>query len=452
MPKEQPRLKDGDPRAPTSKNAKDKSNSTTMLAIRDAKGADGSNRMGSSCSSEKDSGYSEGSDWQQTDAEDQSSTNSQRRGIKHAEASHSGQSKTQGSRNTGDPTVKLTNQAHPPVYIIKQPAVTQKRSQLSIGNSMRIISHAVSPNMIILDKQSFMPATLQHLKPLNSSVKGKKAKNTYLPILNSYPRIAPHPTKKPPDKSTSDQESQTLSKRVCTERKTEETSVSRGLSEERHHNQLKPTASNSVLLSSTSSRNSLPSSTFMISSADLGSPSISSLHAVSSDSPHQGSHRRSVTTSSRRRQFLNTVELLRQSGLLDITLRTKELLRQCNTTEQEICQLRQHTELLCQAISNPGQSLNGVTAWEHLCQTMAESGSYHNLEITQKSQNPSYPSSVGKPQSVCTGTTAMPQAAQNPCHFSCGSEQSQVKQDRKVETSERSPDKGTFMSPDSSSG
>lgn len=74
------------------------------------------------------------------------------------------------------------------------------------------------------------------------------------------------------------------------------------------------------------------------------------------------------------RHFLNTVEILRQSGVLDIRLHTKELLCQSHTTERDIGQLRQNTEQLCQAASNP-------TAWEHLHQSMTESVSYHDLKI-----------------------------------------------------------------------
>ncbi|MEQ2251829.1 hypothetical protein ILYODFUR_015249 [Ilyodon furcidens] len=453
MPNEQPCLRENGPCAPSSKNANDKSSSTTMLVIRDTKHADDSNRRDSSCSSEKDSGYSDGSDWQQTDVEDQKSNKRQLRVTEHAEAPHTGQPEVHDNRNTGNPTVVPAKLAQPPVYIMKQSAVTQKRSQLRVGNSMRISNLAVSPRMIIVEQPNVMAATRQLLNPLSrtSSVTEKKMNSTYLPILNSYPRIAPHPSKKPPDKSSSNQESHNLSKRMCTERRTEDTSVTRGLSEEHHHKQPKLRVSNSVPLSTSSSRNSPSSSTFPISSTNPRSPSSSSLHTASSDSLDGGSHR-NITTSTRRCQFLNTVELLRRSGLLDITLRTKELLRQSNATEQDISQLRQHTELLCQAVSNPGHSLNGVTAWERLCQAMAESGSYPDLKLTQTSQNPSHLDPVSQPQSISSGNKKIPQAAESSCLFTSSSEQSLVKQDGKRKTSEKSPNKVPFMSPDSSTG
>ena len=58
MPKEEPCLCERSPCATSSKDAKDKSNSSTLLAIRDTKDTDNSGGRGSRCSSEKDSGYS----------------------------------------------------------------------------------------------------------------------------------------------------------------------------------------------------------------------------------------------------------------------------------------------------------------------------------------------------------------------------------------------------------
>lgn len=86
----------------------------------------------------------------------------------------------------------------------------------------------------------------------------------------------------------------------------------------------------------------------------------------------------------RQRRFLNTAEILNQSGLLAITLRTKELLKQNAATEREIAQLRQHTEYLCQAAqaSHSGANESGQ-GLEKLVQAMNESGSYPKLDLNQ---------------------------------------------------------------------
>ncbi|CAG5928234.1 unnamed protein product [Menidia menidia] len=52
----------------------------------------------------------------------------------------------------------------------------------------------------------------------------------------------------------------------------------------------------------------------------------------------------------KRKRFCNTYNILSKSGLLDITLRTKELLRQNRRTQNDLEQLREHTELFLQAL------------------------------------------------------------------------------------------------------
>lgn len=58
MPKQQPCLSKHSLGATSSKNAKDKSNSSTLLAIRSTADTVVSGGRGSCCGSEKDSGYS----------------------------------------------------------------------------------------------------------------------------------------------------------------------------------------------------------------------------------------------------------------------------------------------------------------------------------------------------------------------------------------------------------
>lgn len=58
MPKEQPCMNEASLSASSTKNAKDKSNSTAMQAVHDSEHTDHSGGRGSRCSSEKDSGFS----------------------------------------------------------------------------------------------------------------------------------------------------------------------------------------------------------------------------------------------------------------------------------------------------------------------------------------------------------------------------------------------------------
>ncbi|XP_077442657.1 CLOCK-interacting pacemaker [Stigmatopora argus] len=60
---------------------------------------------------------------------------------------------------------------------------------------------------------------------------------------------------------------------------------------------------------------------------------------------------------SRRKRFCNTYNILSKSGLLDITLRTKELLRQNRRTQTELDRLREHTRLFVQALHSGDATL-----------------------------------------------------------------------------------------------
>lgn len=354
-----------------------------------------------------------------------------------------------------DPCFICVSYLLPSPSLSHQPDMIQRRGQLPRRNGSRETGSSGAAHIILVQQPSLLPSPVRLHMPLSrkSSATGKKIKGTYLPILNSYPRIAPHPSKKPPDKSSSNNESQNLSKRVCTEHKSDDTPVTRSLPE-----QPKLAVLTSGLPCSSSTRDSLSSSSPTTVSSSQSSPSGS----TSSFLATRGLHR-NCTTSSRHRRFLNTAEILRQSGLLDITLRTKELLHQSNTTERDIAQLRQHTELLCQAASNPSCSMNGITAWEQLHRAMAESGCYPDLKVLQNVQ--CHPDSASQPESISTGDANGPLAAENsevpPPRFlatiphpnlNCPvPQQSHSGQGRELEAGYKSSEK-VFMSPDSSTG
>lgn len=59
----------------------------------------------------------------------------------------------------------------------------------------------------------------------------------------------------------------------------------------------------------------------------------------------------------RRKRFCNTYNILSKSGLLDITLRTKELLRQNRRTQNDLDRLKEHTNLFLQALQNGDSSI-----------------------------------------------------------------------------------------------
>ncbi|XP_016372862.1 CLOCK-interacting pacemaker-like [Sinocyclocheilus rhinocerous] len=185
-------------------------------------------------------------------------------------------------------------------------ASSSSRSQLTLQSLSPVIfmNNAVlkqsGENPSSLKPWAFSPAVegvsepqvvfLQPVVPQRSApvLKGPPSKHRrhrkYLPILKSYPRIAPHP------------------------------------------GDVRPKSSGGGSSSSSSRRqkDSLPS-------------------ALPSDA-------HSVDTDNKIKRFCNTYNILSKSGLLDITLRTKELIRQNRRTQTELDRLREHTSLFMEAL------------------------------------------------------------------------------------------------------
>ncbi|XP_072302892.1 uncharacterized protein [Eucyclogobius newberryi] len=412
----------------TSKNAKDKSNSATLRASqssahREQTGkADLTNRM-LRCDSEKDSGFSEaGSDSVNTDVDDQRSSASEPQ-RQRTSISNNGSNYVNAATYNVPPYKELT-----PVYVIKNVMVKPTRPEplphnpLTWGRAWHGLTGAKGPTQLLLIQQ---PAPItpsqKHLK--KSSARSNQAhEKSYLPILKSYPRIAPHPRKESHESKAGLRtgggkecggEGQSRSKRVCTEEEKREAvsttthhlkphqpqkdarvhSYSQRKSRSSHHSTTGQAHSTSHSKShhSQQSANTDSISSPSVSSSQTRSPPCSSDSSSSPSTPPSSSPSSSAahspyrpnpdSTSMRDRRFFNTAEILNQSGLLAITLRTKELLKQNAETEREIAQLRQHTQYLCQAAL--ASQAGSKESLEKLVQAMSESGSYPELGSNQ---------------------------------------------------------------------
>ncbi|KAL4647369.1 CLOCK-interacting circadian protein-like [Arapaima gigas] len=429
MPKEQACVGERAPRS-ASKNAKEKSNSAAVLASRERAGMDGgSSRQGSCCSSEKDSGYSDaGSDSLQTDVEDQRRVSRKHwggawspDGAREAGSQPAALHTSKTSISAGAEFRELT-----PVYILKNVVLKQP---LTVSSGPEQLLHSQlawgggglgpqTPTQVLFIQQSGVPAPtpLRLVKSPSAKAGGGRNKNnkgSYLPILNSYPRIAPHPSKKIPEQDKggpkgSGSEGHSLSKRVCTEERREVVSSTLQVIKQHHplqqeskphphstsHSHLRATGSAASTPSSHTQKQPSPSQPCSQHSQQrhhrfshsypLSSPSVSSsettLSPISPPSPEAPPcptpRPPGKQSTARQRRFLNTMEILSQSGLLDITMRTQELLRQSSATERDITQLRQHAQLLCQAAQG---GPNAAAAWEKLCKAMTECGWYSDL-------------------------------------------------------------------------
>ncbi|XP_068766378.1 CLOCK-interacting pacemaker-like [Struthio camelus] len=206
-----------------------------------------------------------------------------------------------------------------PVYIVKnvllkQPLADSSDAQLAAWSGRPSPEPAQGRGRLLVLQQ---PVPAAALAPSLPDPK-RQSKDTYLPILNAYPKIAPHPGRPRRVGST---------KRYRPDESWEAaTPVGEGGGGKDGE-------------------------------AETGSLSKAPGKAVSS--------------AGKQRRFRNTVEILRRSGLLGITLRTKELLRQNGSTQRELAELREHARLLGEAVRS-----NDAGAWARLQRAVSLTAAY----------------------------------------------------------------------------
>uniref|UniRef100_A0A8D1N2B6 CLOCK interacting pacemaker n=1 Tax=Sus scrofa TaxID=9823 RepID=A0A8D1N2B6_PIG len=287
------------------------------------------------------------------------------------------------------PSSKPVSAAFPtlsPMVVMKNVLVKQG------GSSSQLQSWTVQPSFEVISAQPQLlflhPPVPSPVSPRHAGEKKSDSRN-YLPILNSYTKIAPHPGKRGLPLGPEDRGEGGMQKKICTERlgpslssgeptkpgavpsrpptpvppsaKLAEDSALRGvpsLVAGGSPQTLQPVSSSHVAKA--------PSLTF----ASPASPvcaSDSSLHGVESHpplSPLSASYSSPLWAAehlcrspdsfaeqrqSKHRRFQNTLVVLHRSGLLEITLKTKELIRQNQATQVELDQLKEQTRLLVEA-------------------------------------------------------------------------------------------------------
>ncbi|XP_061669095.1 CLOCK-interacting pacemaker [Syngnathoides biaculeatus] len=182
----------------------------------------------------------------------------------------------------------------------------------------------------------------------------------YLPILKSYPKIAPHPG------DTSSSGRGTASSSSSSSCSSSGSQREHGPREEQQQQQ----KSQSPVPSATPDNTRPPQTRLPQIASEAPSPATDQSEVSQSFSsrppsrasvptppkdPSPGEHKGvggddDGSADTRRKRFCNTYNILSKSGLLDITLRTKELLRQNRRTQTDLDRLREHTDLFLQAL------------------------------------------------------------------------------------------------------
>lgn len=225
-------------------------------------------------------------------------------------------------------------------------------------------------------------------EPKGPPSKRRKHKK-YLPILKSYPKIAPHPGDNPRSNCTSSSSSTiTVSRKSSSsssscwdpsdgdKQQAVKSSSSSGsftldhITPRRHH----PALSQAHTPLSDCNTSSCPG--VETQTAGKLEPTIepTEIHAKTLQTQPQAAFDDSICaqnsdsdSNDKRKRFCNTYNILSKSGLLDITLRTKELIRQNRRTQVELDQLREHTNLFMQALQT-----GDLCIWSKLQMSMQE--------------------------------------------------------------------------------
>ncbi|XP_047429630.1 CLOCK-interacting pacemaker [Mugil cephalus] len=280
-------------------------------------------------------------------------------------------------KQPGDNAPALKPWGFSPTVEVVQPVVQQPQ----VVFLQPVVSRQASP--------ASKEATSRHKRP-------KK----YLPILKSYPKIAPHPgdvsssSGRGTASSCSSSSSSSSSSFSGSERCSTSTSSHREhCQKDKPQRALCSSASNSG--SATPSLPSTPSSMSPLLQSHLSLPTTEASSSPSRDRPSSVVSQSEFMTSlsftnatdsknntlpvalaetpedislgecnlnvgesdSKRKRFCNTYNILSKSGLLDITLRTKELLRQNRRTQSDLDRLKEHTDLFLQALQSGDTSI-----------------------------------------------------------------------------------------------
>lgn len=181
------------------------------------------------------------------------------------------------------------------------------------------------------------------LKPCSENVRQSR---NYMPILKSYPKIAPHPA-------------DVASKKMGSSKMR----VSSGSGHRRHrHGSRISRAPSFQSVSQTANKpscNPEPASN-QLEVVELQESSFSLLTGHGSLLPYADEIRTDemyddqdpAMDTSKRKRFSNTYNILNQSGLLGITMRTKQLIKENKRTQGQLQQLREQTGLLLEALSS----------------------------------------------------------------------------------------------------
>ncbi|TNM95110.1 hypothetical protein fugu_017869 [Takifugu bimaculatus] len=327
---------------------------------------------GSQVESERDSGFSDASSEHMSTMDTTDAEDSPRPSVKQGlQASSSGQPSqltvVGGSYSNMSPMIIMNN------VLLKQPGDNPPALKpWGFSPTVEVVQPVVQQPQVVF----LQPVVSRQASSASKEVSSRHRRpKNYLPILKSYPKIAPHPG----DGSSS------------SGRGTASSSSSTSSSSSGSEKGSSPSCQRDKQQKGSGSASSLsPSAPAVPSSphpaeADSGSASVrekpsspvSQAQLISSSASPPTSVAKSLpvpwgdaqedtqvppdpsdsSADIKRKRFCNTYNILSKSGLLDIALRTKELHRQNRRTQTDLEQLKEHTDLFLQALYSGDASI-----------------------------------------------------------------------------------------------
>ncbi|XP_007549398.1 CLOCK-interacting pacemaker-like [Poecilia formosa] len=241
-------------------------------------------------------------------------------------------------------------------YVLKQPSpMAPPEKQWGFPSSMEVMPQS----QVVLLQPLLSNGT--NCSPKAGS-DGMRQSKSYTPILKSYPRIAPYPVDSP-------------SKRVETSRLTANGTAGYEQRQRRRHDPQRPDISHSPLsdlqmqaqavcnfeASSNKShgaesqeQDSDKSLTAATETSSLANFTYEELRSISDDGSMPAEKYQDPISmhSNKLKRFSNTYNILNKSGLLGITLRTKQLIKENKRTQGQLHLLQKQTALLLEALSS----------------------------------------------------------------------------------------------------
>ncbi|XP_068433757.1 CLOCK-interacting pacemaker [Clinocottus analis] len=342
---------------------------------------------GSRADSERDSGFSDASSEHMSTMDNTDSEGSPRRVVhKGLQTSGSGPQSSQlavmgGSYSSISPMIIMNN------VLLKQPRDNSPALKpWRFSPAVEVVQPVVQQPQVVF----LQPVVSRQASPASKEASSRHRRpKKYLPILKSYPKIAPYPgdssssSGRGTASSSSSSSSSFHSSSSVSERGSILTSNNREhCQREKQKRKLSGGASDSA--SSTPSVPALPITMSPLLQSRLSLPTIESSagSGPASERPSSVVSKAEISTSlsvtevtpeissseeckhgdgggvdSKRKRFCNTYNILSKSGLLDIALRTKELHRQNRRTQSDLNRLKEHTELFLQALCSRDSSI-----------------------------------------------------------------------------------------------